>query len=445
MAFRNLILVSILAAALCFTGCDSGGSKPSPKPTPTPTSTSGNSVTPTPIPTPIFPEGSGTEIDPYLIYTAAQLDQVRNGLDKCYRVMADINLSAYTNWNPIGTEHEPFYGHLDGDNHIISNLTIDRPGIESQGLFGCMNNSSEVSNLVLQNPNVSGYYSVGSLVGTMILGAVTNCSVTGTTTITSTAGQAGGLIGFESHGTVTNSSASVSVSSGLSAVGGLLGVNYYGTVTNCHATGNTEGNSFMGGLIGNNYGTVTLCYATGTVTGIGSNKVGIGGLVGENYSANISQSHATGNVSGTEGIGGLFGSNYGGSISRCYATGSVNGTRTVGGLVGRAYDSTITNSYATGSVTGDEIGGGLVSYCIGNITNSYAAGHVTVTTGDTGGLVGYIYGDITGCYYDTNTSGQTDTGNGDPKTTAEMKQQATFVGWDFTAIWDITTGYPFLR
>ena len=47
-------------------------------------------------------------------------------------------------------------------------------------------------------------------------------------------------------------------------------------------------------------------------------------------------------------------------------------------------------------------------------------------------------------YYDINTSGCSDTGKGEPKTTAEMTHQATFVGWDFSSIWKIEEGksYP---
>jgi len=50
-------------------------------------------------------------------------------------------------------------------------------------------------------------------------------------------------------------------------------------------------------------------------------------------------------------------------------------------------------------------------------------------------------------YWDIETSGQSSSDGGEGKTTAEMKQQATFIGWDFTNIWDIIEGvtYPYLR
>jgi hypothetical protein len=57
--------------------------------------------------------------------------------------------------------------------------------------------------------------------------------------------------------------------------------------------------------------------------------------------------------------------------------------------------------------------------------------------------------EIIACYYDTQTSGQSDTGKGTPQTTTEMKSQATFQNWDFASLWNINaginSGYPNLR
>ena len=141
------------------------------------------------------------------------------------------------------------------------------------------------------------------------------------------------------------------------------------------------------------------------------------------------------------------GTNADGTITNSYSSGSVSGSYCVGGLVG--YNTrTITNSYSSGSVSGSYCVGGLVGYYSGGtITNSYSSGSVSGTS-DVGGLVGYIaMATTTNSYYDTNTSGQSDTGKGDPKTTTEMKQQATFSGWDFDTVWAIVehVTYPYLR
>jgi hypothetical protein len=62
--------------------------------------------------------------------------------------------------------------------------------------------------------------------------------------------------------------------------------------------------------------------------------------------------------------------------------------------------------------------------------------------------VGYNYdATVTASYWDTETSGLTTSAGGTGRTTAEMKQQSTFVDWDFDTVWQIDEGetYPYLR
>ena len=69
-------------------------------------------------------------------------------------------------------------------------------------------------------------------------------------------------------------------------------------------------------------------------------------------------------------------------------------------------------------------------------------------TNTAGGLVGWNDGTVSGSYWDTNTTGQaTSAGSATGKSTAEMKQQATFVGWDFEDVWRIkeNRAYPSFR
>jgi hypothetical protein len=46
-----------------------------------------------------------------------------------------------------------------------------------------------------------------------------------------------------------------------------------------------------------------------------------------------------------------------------------------------------------------------------------------------------------------DTSGEEASAGGEGRTTAQMKQRATFVDWDFANVWDIAENqtYPFLR
>ena len=89
-----------------------------------------------------FEGGSGTLKDPYLIKTAEQLNSVRFGLSKHYKLIADIDLSKWGNWIPIGgtpayagafiRKHPEkadagcgiFTGSFNGNDHVISGMTI---------------------------------------------------------------------------------------------------------------------------------------------------------------------------------------------------------------------------------------------------------------------------------------------------------------------------------
>jgi len=84
---------------------------------------------------------------PYMLTTADQLaglaQLVNNGTDsfsgKTIQLDADISLSAYADWTPIGTSTNPFKGTFDGQNHTISDLTINTPTQKFVGLFGKIN------------------------------------------------------------------------------------------------------------------------------------------------------------------------------------------------------------------------------------------------------------------------------------------------------------------
>jgi len=359
--------------------------------------------------------------------------------------------------------------------------------------------------------NIKGSYGVftsyvgGGLVGRNEGGTITNCYATGNVdgsglvnwnsgTITNSyatgnVNGGSGLVEINEGGTITNCYATGNMN-GKGSRGGLVGSNYGGIITNSYATGNVSGyDTFngVGGLVASNDGgTIINCYATGNVNGgsglVGSNSnrdsddgkiiKGIiensyaignvngeyaGGLVGYNEGT-VTNCYATGNVKGRKDAGGLVISNSG-TITNCYAMGNVAG-ETTGGFVGNNYN-VIENSYAMGEVTGSTAGG-LVGKSDGHdrdydsdgikgtIKNSYAIGNVKGTGSTVGGLVGVNgFSTIVNSYYDRQTSGQSDINKGEPKSTAQMKQQAIFQGWDFDGIWGIdenkNNGYPYLQ
>ena len=217
---------------------------------------------------------------------------------------------------------------------------------------------------------------------------------------------------------------------------------------------NTNGMALFSGTVGAEI--KNLGMAEVDITG----SMAVGALVNYNddnstvcncwSSGNVKSTYAGAN---TSGIGGLVGSSADGSlISKCYSTASVNGNDAwqYGGLVGRNIrGSIIVDCYATGDVTGTHKVGGLVGDNMhgsqgGYVARCYSTGKVT---GNGGGLIGYNWqGGVTyDSYWDRQTSGKSTSYGGTPKTTAEMMQQATFVGWDFDEIWDIDEGqsYPY--
>ncbi len=211
----------------------------------------------------------------------------------------------------------------------------------------------------------------------------------------------------------------------------------------------------------------------------------VGRVTGNIYTLieNCSASGSPNSVSGDAATGGLVGSNNsyretpGGTdnpiISKCWADidvtysgadpGEVNAEK-FGGLSGCNQKGTILDSYALGDVTANKNDdwdvlnvGGLVG-CIlyrGRIERSFSAGAVSGTNAtNLGGLLGNKgsggnSGVAVDSYWNTTTSGQSSSAGGSGLTTAEMKVQANFEGFDFTNTWLIdgsgNNGYPYLR
>ena len=113
------------------------------------------------------------------IGTAEELYNIRNNLSEAYVLTADIDLSSYLNWEPIGSLNNPFTGSLDFAGHTISNLTIDRPTQDYVGLFGAIKSlkakyapgdNSVLSSPIMKdgkftNANVTGRDFVGVFTG----------------------------------------------------------------------------------------------------------------------------------------------------------------------------------------------------------------------------------------------------------------------------------------
>ena len=211
---------------------------------------------------------------------------------------------------------------------------------------------------------------------------------------------------------------------------------------------NVSGDDNVGGFVGYIGGaTIQDCSVSGTVTG-GTTSDYIGGFVGyiSSSGADIDNciSTVTVNTAGASSeAGGFVGFMGAGTIDKSYSTGDVNctgaGSVQAGGFVG-LFVGTIQNCYATGDVT---TAGGFVAGFVSRISgagssviNCYSVG--AVSGGTAKGLNNNNAGTITSSYYDSDTSGLSDTGSGTPQTTKEMKQELTFTDWDYASpVWYI--------
>jgi len=436
--------------------------------------------------------GSGTAEDPYLIYTAEQMNTIGaepNDWDKYFKLMADIDLSIYTgtDFNIIGYGLFPaFSGIFEGNGHTISNFTYTSTGGTCIGIFGyVLGPNARIINVGMIDPNVNDVTAagVGSLAGWIDLGTVTNCYVSGGNV---TGKQVvGGLIG---SGAIITDCYAVGIQvTAEGAAGGLVGGNG-ASIINCYAKGSITGSKNVGGLVGSNRGTIVDSYSEGNVIGSWT----VGGLVGHHNEAIVENCFSTTNVIGKNITGGLVGENEGyllncycsctldaqdqagglvgindGIIAASYSSAGVQGQNQVGGLVGyNTYNAEIINCYADGCAVGQSYVGGLVGnnatggghgggLYSGTIHNCYS---VTIVSGNenVGGLIGYFGEDgVSGSFWDIEASGQTTSDGGLGKTTLEMQDINIFIhaGWDFVGVLgspdDIWTepeggGYPVL-
>ncbi|MHC4690451.1 MAG: GLUG motif-containing protein, partial [Planctomycetota bacterium] len=316
--------------------------------------------------------GTGASHNPYLIATPEDIDTLGKAFydwDEYFVVVKDINLAG-CDINTVGyynntVDNVPFTGSFDGNNHTFSNFDYNSPADDYIGFFGYVADANaHIFGLHLTDANVTGDGIVGSLVGKLSEGSITNC-------------------------TVRNS-----VVSGNSQIGGLAGLLEDGQMTDCYYHGavatHVNPPQDIGGLIGYaDSGSVTDCYSEASVTG-GDNTDNLGGLIGRSLYSDVNNCYALASVTGGENagyLGGLIGRSSSSFVDNCYALADVNaaaGSIHVGGLVGRNFGS-VANSYAKGIVSGDENVGGLVGYngvnrggpSTGTIFNCYAAANIT--------------------------------------------------------------------
>ena len=188
-----------------------------------------------------------------------------------YELKAHIDLSGWGNWEPIGDTSNQFNAIFEGNHYTISNLTINSSvNGGSVGLFSTTARTAEIRNVGLLNVKITNttgtiISSVGGLIG-------------------SNRGKVKGSYVIAAKGNVTEIS-------GTDKVGGLIGSNV-GEVKGSYVIAKLiKGDSIVGGLVGfNSNTTITESYAI--VKNINSRADSVGGLVGVTSGGEISNSYA---------------------------------------------------------------------------------------------------------------------------------------------------------
>lgn len=247
--------------------------------------------------------GSGTEADPYLIESAANLawlqEMVNGGVStysgQYFKLTTNINLNSVS-WVGIGTsETVSFQGTFDGDNHNITGIS------SSKALF------AYVKNFTLKNLSTAGSAAISGIIqysyGTT---RVDNCH---STVIATQSGVSGGIVGT-AYGACTIANCSNAGQVTGTTAGGIIGSASSCTISNCSNSGHIRGSESTGGIVGTatSTGTITYCNNTGTVTLNSTSSISVtasnleycfyaGGIVGRCSSLTIKSCQNSGVVS----------------------------------------------------------------------------------------------------------------------------------------------------
>lgn len=237
----------------------------------------------------------------YEIGSLDQLKLFRDAVNEGYnfkgetvKLTASINLNN-EEWTPIGKSGATFQGTFDGQGNTVSNLKITRAtsnfaencGI---GFFGYTNAPATITDLTINNVDITGSLYIGAVVGYGYTGKeISNCRVTG-------------LIEIE----------------GWWYIGGIGGNGYVSKVSDCSVVGK-EGSYIKAVSYGNE---------------VGSYVGGIWGFRGEGGQSITDSSVSNIAISGTDRVGGICGNaHYGNTIEGCtIQESSISTTNNIGNV-----------------------------------------------------------------------------------------------------------------
>ena len=404
------------------------------------------------------------------IYTAEDLDNIRNNLEANYILMKDIDLSSWGNWQPIGQTADSlnaFEGHFDGNGHVIKNLSIDDKDTNYStsnfnywhdncphfGLFACTERMG-ICNLGLENCSISieakDKVYVGCVAGfscnsSMGLedqdGAVYNCYATGEIKVTGSSTEErscidahiGGIAGSVDSQGASYCRSDVDISASIYSKYGEYGPS--GTGTGIFAN--------VGGIVGSNQSDIRDSVNNGSIY--------VKAVCDEGATAINAAGISGGDCFRCTNTGDITAEMITGDLPICSVSGLANGSATDSYNTGDIYVSTNEGAYANQnpSIACDAFGGSLRSVRCYNTGDVITSGPVIVdylggaSETDWDGNPGQSY------YLDTMVlQGIREETTGVPLSSAAMQRQDSFEGWDFETVWQMGDGgypYPTLR
>ena len=215
--------------------------------------------------------GDGTLLNPYYVKSADELQKIgklggqRWLATESYMLISDIDLALYNNgvWSPIGTATVPFTGTFDGNNKVISNLTVST-NESIAGLFGVIGQSGVVENVTLNKVTINGSYDFAGAIAGKSTGKIGKCNVVDLVMENKLdTAISGGIVGlvenktdasgaFVDYGSVEMCSVSLSDKS-TGVVGGLVGKAVATFIYNCRSLVNSvkqTPTTTFGGIVG---------------------------------------------------------------------------------------------------------------------------------------------------------------------------------------------------
>lgn len=213
--------------------------------------------------------GSGTEGDPYLIATEADLRAISGNEEDfgAHFLQTDDIEMGDQEYTPIGFSDKPFSGTFEGQGYRINNLrNIKKVSvfmfigeINGVGLFGTLKNA-KLDRISLTSLNLNSDASIiGGLVGLISDGGenkstiIQNCFITGSIT-SSSMSTTGGLIGMVwGHTQINRCFTDLTMDGSARTLSGFVGSvsDENNEINNSYSVGSLKSSSEAGGIIGN--------------------------------------------------------------------------------------------------------------------------------------------------------------------------------------------------